>query len=341
MVDVKSSGGSESSGAARSKRWGRRRVIAGLGLGMLVAGAGAIAATSAWRVRDAARRFPPIGAFETVEGVRLHLLDQGARDAPAIALIHGASGNLRDFGFGFTEALLERGLRVIAIDRPGHGHSERGPSDAHRPDVQARLMRGALAARGVERALLLGHSLGGAPALAWALDAPDSVLGLCLVGGVAMPWPGGIDLIYRVNSTPIVEFAASAAMNAFVSEGYVEAAVASIFRPQAPPQGYAAAIGAPLALRPATLRANAEDVAFLKEYLRGQAPRYPTLRVPIEALHGAADTIVPARVHAEPLSQSAPNARLTLLPGVGHMPHHTARRAVLAAVERLRRAGGL
>lgn len=317
--------------AAPSQILSRRQWIAAvamLGGGVALAGAVNIAA------RSAEERFPPLGDFEIVEGVRIHVLDRGPKDATTIVLIHGASGNLRDFGFGFSEALLER-YRVIAVDRPGHGHSERGPGDAHRPDMQARLIREAVARRGVRRAIVLGHSLGCAVALAWALDAPDSVIGVVDVAGAAMPWPGGVDYKYRLADAPLLGRIASNAISALISEEYVERQVAEIFAPQAPPEGYLKGVGAPLALRPATFRFNGRDVKKLKEFLKEQSRRYPTLRPPVEIVHGQADEIVPAWRHAEPLAELAPQARLTLLPGVGHMPHHTARENVIEAIDRL------
>ncbi|MEM9725711.1 MAG: alpha/beta fold hydrolase [Pseudomonadota bacterium] len=309
----------------------RRTVLLGaLGLGGLAAGA------AAWRSAAAEDRFPPQGVFETVEGVRLHLRDQGPADGPAVVLIHGASGNLRDFDFGLTAALLAQGWRVLAVDRPGHGHSERGPADAHRPDVQARLLRGAVAARGVDRAVILGHSLGAAVALAWCLDAPDMAAGCVDLAGAAMPWPGGVDMLYRAASTPLLGRIASNAISLVVSDSFVKTAIGGIFAPQRPPEGYLEGIGAGLAIRPATQRHNGEDIAYLKPYLAGQSKRYPGLAPPLEILHGDADTIVPARIHAEPLSRLAPRARLNLLPGIGHMPHHAAQGQVLDALGRLR-----
>ena len=66
-----------------------------------------------------------------------------------------------------------------------------------------------------------------------------------------------------------------------------------------------------------------------------QHPRYDTIACPVEIVHGDADTIVPATIHAIPLSDILPRARLTLLPGVGHMPHHAAPDDVIAAIDRL------
>jgi pimeloyl-ACP methyl ester carboxylesterase len=58
------------------------------------------------------------------------------------------------------------------------------------------------------------------------------------------------------------------------------------------------------------------------------------MAVPLEIVHGSLDTIVPAEVHSVPLSRLVPGARLTLLEGAGHMPHHTHPEAVVAAIGR-------
>lgn len=311
----------------------RKALLGGAVLGgAALAGGGSVLNTV--RADSAEARFPPLGDFETVDGVRIHLLDSGPRDLTPLVLIHGASGNLRDFGFGFTDRFRDR-YRVIAVDRPGHGHSERGGGDAHRPDRQAFLLREAVARRGARRAVVLGHSLGAAIALAWALDAPETVIGVVNLAGAAMPWPGGIDLQYRLADTPVLGRLAANAVSALVSESYVHEQIAGIFAPQAPPAGYLQGVGAPLALRPRTFRHNGQDVKNLKPFLAEMSQRYPGFGPPLEILHGSADTIVPARTHAEPLAKLAPRARLSLLSGMGHMPHHAAGDLVAAAVDRV------
>ena len=71
------------------------------------------------------------------------------------------------------------------------------------------------------------------------------------------------------------------------------------------------------------------------------APRYGTLTLPVEIVHGTADRVVPIDVHAEVLLQQVPSAHLTRLEGVGHMPHHAAPEAVVAAIDRAARRAGL
>src|SRR6266481_3294033 len=86
-------------------------------------------------------RFPPIGQFVEVEGIRLHYLEAG--QGPPVVLIHGASGNLLDFKLSIFDALAEK-HRVIAIDRPGLGYSERPDGPWCGPDCQARLIHDAV-----------------------------------------------------------------------------------------------------------------------------------------------------------------------------------------------------
>jgi pimeloyl-ACP methyl ester carboxylesterase len=137
---------------------------------------------------------PPAGPFVEVESVRLHIAEMGlARDAPgaepAVVLIHGASGNMEDMRLALGETLAAS-YRVVLIDRPGHGWSSR-PADASyaSPERQAELVAKALEQLGVGRAVLVGHSWGGALATAYALAFPDRTAGLVLLSAVTHPWP--------------------------------------------------------------------------------------------------------------------------------------------------------
>jgi pimeloyl-ACP methyl ester carboxylesterase len=83
------------------------------------------------------------------------------------------------------------------------------------------------------------------------------------------------------------------------------------------------------------LRLNARQLTALKGYIRDMVPRYPDLAMPVELLHGDADTIVGLDLHSRALATQLPQARLTVLPGIGHMPHHAAQADLVAAVERV------
>jgi pimeloyl-ACP methyl ester carboxylesterase len=301
--------------------------------------------------RDPLRRpeqsHPPLGAVVSVpvdagcaggESVAVHYVDEGPRDAPALVLIHGASGNLRDFAFGLVGQLARR-YRVAAFDRPGFGYSERPARDGWRPDVQARILRRAARAIGIERPMVIGHSLGGAAALAWALAAPDEVAGVMTLAGVSHAWPGGISVRYDIAAAPVIGKLVASAVMRFADRGFIEREIAGIFEPQNPPAGYVDFIGVGLALRPGTFQANGRDVSRLKPFLAEQQRGYPGLPMPVFALHGDADTIVPLAVHARPLSERTPRGRLLTIRQAGHMPHHTHQAAVIDAIDALAAAG--
>ena len=113
------------------------------------------------------RQHPPAGRFVDVDGGRLHVLELGAQnDGVPIVLLHGASGNLHDMRLSLGERLARR-HRVILIDRPGHGWSERpgGDEDAS-PSRQAALIAQALdasrrQARDRDRAFVRGRDRDG------------------------------------------------------------------------------------------------------------------------------------------------------------------------------------
>jgi len=75
-------------------------------------------------------------------------------------------------------------------------------------------------------------------------------------------------------------------------------------------------------------------VNSLYAHVSEMARAYPGLTMPVEIIHGTADTVVPLTVHAEPLSRQIPGAVLTRLEGIGHMPHHAAPDAIEAAIQR-------
>lgn len=280
----------------------------------------------------------PVGQLIEVDGTMVHALVRG--DGPDLVLLHGASGNLRDFTFRLVEP-LSRDFRVIAFDRPGLGWTEPLDRKAETPRDQARLLQRAADRLGVTAPIVLGHSYGGVVALAWALERPEETSALVLLGAVSNPWPGGIDLLYRVNASRPGGAVVVPLLTAFAPKTRIDTALEAIFAPQEVPAGYGAHVGAGLTLRRDSLRANARQLAGLKPEVVKMSKDYPTLTMPAELLHGEADTIVPIEVHSEPLSRQMPQAVLTRMPGVGHMPHHADPQAVIDAVHRAATRAGV
>jgi pimeloyl-ACP methyl ester carboxylesterase len=300
--------------------------------------AGVVAACAVVTVigsRRIAAKHPAAGRLVAVDGGYLHVVELGSRDAETslpIVLVHGASGNLNDLLLALG-ARLAQNRRVILIDRPGHGWSLRpgGAADAT-PAQQAVLIAQALDRLGIGRFVLLGHSLGGAVALAFALAFPDRLAGLVLLAPVSHPWPGGISWYNRLLSTPVVGplFARTVALP--LGALLMGSGAASVFIPQPAPEDYIDRAAIRLLLRPSQFVANAQDIAALKRSVTAQAPRYGEITTPTLILTGSADTVVSPRLHAQALARTLANARLIVLEDAGHMPHHTHTDAVMAAI---------
>lgn len=309
-----------------------------IGVIALVAILGIGATITAVGVAQLERAHRPAGRLVPVAGGRLHVVDLApARpsDAPPIVLLHGASGNLEDQRLTLGNALAAR-HRVILIDRPGHGYSDRpgGRSDAS-PGRQAALIAQALARLGVSRAIVVGHSWAGALAAALALDFPERVAGLALLAPVTHPWPGGIFWYNRLASTPVIGRLFVETWAFPLGSLLVARAVDSVFEPQLPPADYVRRAATRLVLRPPEFIANAQDMAALKAFVTAQAPRYGEIAAPTVIISGDRDTTVGLEIHSRVAATLIPGAKLIVLPGIGHMPHHVAADAIVAAIDQL------
>lgn len=282
------------------------------------------------------RDHPPEGQFVQVGDARVHVLVKG--NGPDLILIHGASGSSRDFSFDLIDRLSPR-YRVIAVDRPGLGHSDPLPEGQASLAAQVTVLKAAADQLGATRPILVGQSYGGTVALSWALDHPAAAL--VTIASPSLPWPGTLDPWYRLNEHPYARAVLTELAAAWVPEAYVNAAITAVFAPQPVPQGYAAHLGNDLTLRQTALAANVQQINTLRPQVVALEPRLSTLTLPFEMVHGDADTIVPLSIHSGPLSQRLANAHLTVLPGVGHMPHHTNPEAVVAAIDRAAARAGL
>jgi pimeloyl-ACP methyl ester carboxylesterase len=289
-------------------------------------------------VAKAISHHPPTGIFVPVSGGRMHLRDIGPRDAPperTIVLIHGASCNLLALTLPLAEPLSKE-FRVIAIDRPGHGHSDRpgGRADAS-VTRQTALISEAMLAAGVPRAIIVGHSWAGAVATTLAMDHPERVAGLVLLAPVSHPWPGGITWYYHVGSWPVIGRIFSHLLPVPGAAMTMQAGVDSVFTPQPSPPGYIEATALHLMLRPANFMANAEDVAGLFVHVSERAGSYSEIKIPTVVIAGEADGVVATSIHTAQLARELPDVKVHVLKGVGHTPHHAATDFVVGEIESL------
>jgi pimeloyl-ACP methyl ester carboxylesterase len=307
-----------------------------IGFGLLLVLLAVLAAGSIVGARWIAQAHPPAGRFVEVGGARLHVVDidertQPSDDDPPVVLLHGASGNLEDMRLALVDHLKQR-HRIILLDRPGHGWSEREADDAS-PARQAAMIAEALERLDVGRAIVVAHSFAGSVATALALEDPGRVAGLVLVAPVLYPWSTGIAWYYSLASTPIVGPLFAHTFAVPVGSLLMRPVASVVFAPQEAPADYVERTGIALVLRPENFLANARDVAGLHAFVTRQAPRYASIKAPTVIITGDRDTVVSPDIHARALAAKLPRSKLIVLEGVGHMPHHVAPDQIVSAID--------
>lgn len=281
--------------------------------------------------RRAEAEYPAEGAPLTIDGVQVEAVTRG--HGPDLVLIHGASGNHRDFSALLPE--LVSAFRVTVFDRPSLGWT--GTIDRETdPAAQAEFLSAAADKLGLHNPILVGHSYGGAVALAWAMQRPDRVRAVVAISAASHPYPRPIALTTRLLATAFAGRLSAPFFTAWSTPRMMRAAFGPAFAPQHAPADYAQTAGLALTLRAESFTANARQVAGLSRALRRLRLGYPRLTLPVEVLHGDADAVVPVRRNGEALAIEVPSAVLSVISNGGHMLHHTHPDAVIAAIQRAR-----
>ena len=145
---------------------------------------------------------PEYSWFTHVDGVRVHYQEAGDESALPIILIHGfISSNL--IWSHVLKPLADAGFRAIAPDLPGYGYSDK-PADAqYTIDEQARAVIGLMDRLEIDKAVIVGASYGGAVASMIALDYPERVKKLILVGAVTND-DAKQKLLLRISCLPLI-----------------------------------------------------------------------------------------------------------------------------------------
>ncbi|MFN3672140.1 MAG: alpha/beta fold hydrolase [Bosea sp. (in: a-proteobacteria)] len=295
----------------------------------------ALIVRSEWIAADVARAYPAKGQFVPVAGGRLHYLERqpAGESRGTVVLVHGASSDHADLLATLGPELSH--YRVLAIDRPGHGWSDRLDEASADPGRQAGALMQGLDRLAPERFVLVAHSLAGALSTRIALDRPERLDGLVLLGAVTHPWPGGIAWYHHVTSWPVIGPLFTRIVALPAASVLLEDGAKSVFKPKPMTPDYVATGHIPLLLRPGVFRANSQDIKATLDFVAAQAGRYGGLKVPVVAITGDSDDIVSPTIHSASIARQAPQGRFVLLPGVGHMPHHAAPEIVVEAIDQL------
>ncbi len=278
---------------------------------------GALALFSAALTRQVEASLPPQGRFVDVDGNRIHYLDVGS--GPAIVMVHGLGGQMANFTYALVDRLKDR-FRVVVMERPGAGYSDRAPGASARLGVQAAVVAGVIAKLGLERPLLVGHSLGGALSLAVALQHPETISGLALLSPLTQPQEA-IPVAFRVLAirSPLLRRLIAWTLATPMTMATGRTLLAEVFGPEAPPADYATRGGGLLGLRPRAFYSTSTDLMAVAEDLPGFAARYGGLKLPVGVLFGTDDRVLDAAVHGRVMSAQVPGLVYEEIAGAGHM----------------------
>ena len=280
------------------------------------------------------RSYPVQGQAIEVAGATLNILDIGRRDAagPPIVMIHGASSNLEAMRQPLGD-LLARRQRVILIDRPGHGWSTRARLEDSTPAIQGRMIDAALETLGIGRAIFVVHSWAGALGALMALDYPRRIAGLVMLAPVAYPWRGGVGWYNKLVTTPVIGPLLAYTITLPLGYFLIESGARNVFLPQIMPEDFVTSTATPLLLRPREFLANAWDLVALKAAVAEQAPRYGDIKVPVVVIAGDMDKTVSPNIHSRPFVAAVPDAKLIVLPDVGHIVQNAAPERVIGEID--------
>ena len=274
---------------------------------------------TSWTAQRVDAALPPPGKFIDIDGSRIHYVESGS--GQPILMIPGLGAQLRHLTYSMVD-MLAKDFRVIAIDRPGAGNSTRPPRSSASVGTQADVVAKFIERMSLERPLIVGHSMGGAIALALALEHPELVRGLVLIAPLTQVEhePPEIlkPLVIRSNFVRHAVAWTVATPLAIINK---DATLTDLFSPEEPVKDFATTGGALLGLRPQSFIAASEDIVSLEddfEYLASLVARYPSIAMPTSILYGRGDRILDYKKHGELTASQIPGATLELVDG-GHM----------------------
>jgi pimeloyl-ACP methyl ester carboxylesterase len=309
-------------------------VLAGAGgVGLI---GGGLAAFSGATARKIEKAVPRDGKLLDLDGEQLHYVDKGS--GPAILMIHGLAGQMRNFHRSMVDDLA-RDHRVVLVDRPGSGYSTRSPDKCARLAVQAEAIAALIEKLGLKRPLLVGHSLGGALSLAVALNYPNLVAPLTQAQTIDQVPPVFKGLVIR---SPRMRRLVSWTLATPLGMMKAEEALREVFAPEPVPPEFGVEGGGLLSLRPNNFYASSADLCDLENELEPMVERYPSIKAPVSILYARADNLLDYRLHGEKTAGEIPGAEIELVEG-GHMLPFTqpeaTQRFVRKAAARIARDG--
>lgn len=264
----------------------------------------------------APRWAPAPSQFISVQGMQIHVRDEGPRDDPVpLVLLHGTSASLHTWD-GWVQALQGQ-RRVIRFDLPGFGLTGPHPDNDYSAEAYVRTVQGVVDALGVKNFVLAGNSLGGYVAWSTAVALPQRVQRLILVDAAGYPLPSqSVPIGFRIAQIPGLR----RLMEVILPRGVIASSLRNVY-------------GNPDKVTPElidryyelTLRAgNREALGYRFAQMRPadlekRVGQIKTLQLPTLILWGARDRLIPVQ-NAVRFAADIVGSKLVVLDELGHVP---------------------
>lgn len=260
-----------------------------------------------------ARWAPPPSQFVEIDGMSVHLRDQGRRDDPEpIVLLHGTSASLHTWEGWVKE--LARQRRVISLDLPGFGLTGPFPDGDYRVEHYTHFLLALLDHLRVNRVVLVGNSFGGQLAWRFALAHPERSARLVLVDAAGYPRNAeSVPIGFRLAGIP----ALAPLMGRLLPRSMIESSVRNVY-------GDPDKVDDGLVERYYQLTLRAGNRQALRQRF-AQAPsgelheRIGELELPTLIIWGGRDRLIPVS-NAERFAADIEGSQLVLFEALGHVP---------------------
>jgi len=271
----------------------------------------------------------PEGKTLTVNGLSLHYLEWGKPEAPPIVCVHGYTSSAQAFN-ALARHLQDR-YRILALDVRGHGESAWSPTGAYGYADQAGDLAAFVRQLGLDKFVLIGTSMGGIIAMAYAAEHAERLSGL-VINDIGPDAEAGTQRITHMVGSRPDDFASLEEAMAY------RRAASPILAARGDEDQHELALG--------VLRQRADgrwswkiDPAYIEQRVRHGAPSRPPLWTALGTLHcptlvvWGTESDVLSEAQAHRMVDALPRGELVRVPGIGHAPT-LVEPPVLAALDR-------
>ena len=259
-----------------------------------------------------ARWAKPPSQFVEVDGMQVHLRDEGPReDSVPIVLLHGTSASLHTWD-GWAQSLTGQ-RRIIRFDLPAFGLTGPHPANDYSITAYVHFVNAVLNKLGVTSCVLVGNSLGGQIAWGMALAHPQRVSRLVLVDAAGYPLQStSVPIGFRIARTPGLR----TLMEHILPRGVVDSSVRNVY-------GDPSKVTSELVDRyyELTLRSgNRQALGYrMDQRVSGDEVQIKGLKLPTLILWGAKDKLIPLE-NAQRFAADIQGSRLVVFKNLGHVP---------------------